>query len=357
MSRALENVKPSPRALCQSTMMRLGWTSSLCAMALVCAAAAQERESRSYVVTDVPSAHDQCDRSAPRIDLASLIVDPTPYLGRCIRAEGIVSGGLLFTDVDALYLAAQRTWDLDDPPAYRHVGTYPQTATSVLGGRIARTEVIAIVRTCSELGGPDVMMVLGYCHHYSGPFLQVARIARRSGAITRRVGEAERVRIGTLGFAPPDWEDRAAVEAVAMQWLRSIQAGDLATFARLAGHDELDVTDRDSYEHYVFEARHSAFAQFRGSNVTPQFAMFIYKPPGALAATMEEATTYREAEACFCRIQDCTGRWPISSGDSGNHERRPYICTNIFDASGDDDSERLWVLRTGIDNELMREPE
>ena len=272
-----------------------------------------------------------------------------------MRTEGIVAGWLVYADVDALYLAAQRTWDQVEPIPYRHVGTYPQTATSVLHNRVVRAEVTGVVRTCAELHGPNVMMVLGYCHHYSGPFLQVARIAQRSGLITRRAGEAERVRIGTLGFAPAEWADYAAAEAVAREWLRSIQVRDLEAYARLVDHD-LDLSDIDSVEHYVFEARRSPFREFRGSRGAPQFAMFVYKPPGAATATLEEATTYREVEACFCRRPNCDDRWPISLLDAGNQDRRPYICANIFDAADEEDSTRRWIVRVELDWDVMREP-
>ena len=61
---------------------------------------------------------------------------------------------------------------------------------------------------------------------------------------------------------------------------------------------------------------------------TPQMALFVKKRRGKEAPSALEGEEY-SAVACFCRTDNCAGRWPISSLDAYNASTRPAICAEV----------------------------
>lgn len=137
-----------------------------------------ERTDEPYIVTDVYAPGDECRQNVRTVALSELIGAPAQFVGKCVRTTGVVAGWLIYVDTDAYHRGAD--WNHESGAPYRHIGTYPQVATAELGDEVVSADVIGIVDTCERLyGDSNVIMVLGYCHHFSGPFLRVARIERR----------------------------------------------------------------------------------------------------------------------------------------------------------------------------------
>jgi hypothetical protein len=199
-------------------------------------------------------------------------------------------------------------------------------------------------------------MVLGYCHHYAGAYIVVSQLTATSHSLSRRVGDADRRRIGDLGAAPSAWRDLSTVANLAERWLRSIEQGDVGEFARLEGRhaEDMQTANAQSDEHVVFAAPDGPFVQFRGSQSTPQMAIFVRKRAGSEAASLARIREDREAWACFCREADCRGAWPISIHDTANDVVRPFICAHIYD--GGDASTPYWVVTTDIWSNGLVEP-
>jgi hypothetical protein len=309
---------------------------------------------RYYAITDVNAAGEECDAAAPRVDLAALIHDPRLFIGRCVSVSGIVDGWLVYESEDAFYRGAD--WNAGEGARYNHIGTYPQEATGVLHERVVHADVVGLVSTCEQFDAdPNVIMVLGYCHHFVGPFLRVASIHQRSSPLPRLTGDVERVRIGDLGFAPSTWPDRATVERLASEWLHAIETRDLGAYARLAGRDALDLAQSWSEDAYVFADRNSPFLQFRRVNAPPQLAIFTRKSAGEPAATLVRAVEDSEGFACFCRLSDCTDRWPIFIRDASNEKDRPYVCADIYNG-GEPGGAPEWVVRVSRSSQILTEP-
>ena len=313
-------------------------------------AAAQQED---VIIGDLTPHADCTPENARAVDMHDVARHPERYSGTCVVANGVVSGWFLFDSVDSLY---RRTDDdgQNRAPSGR-LGLYPQAASDDLPG-VVQGDVVGVVGTCNALEGPNVIMVLGYCHHYGGAILIVSKITPTSAVMTRRTSERDRQRIGDLAFAPVAWRDLPAITSRAWQWLRAIENGDIAEFARLAHEqpENMRVDDANSEAHAVFSAEDSPFAYLRGSHTTPQLAVFVEKRPGDLVASMAHVTFAREAHACFCRESDCRGRWPISESDAANASQHPYVCADIYHAASPDSP--LWVVSTRVWSNGLGEP-
>ena len=133
----------------------------------------------------------------------------------------------------------------------------------------------------------------------------------------RLTGEVDRARVGSLVAAPADWRHLAFVEERARLWISALQAGDRAGFVRLhvAGEPEAEEAADLAF------GRHRGFADIRRGR-TPQRAIFVSRSAGD--GDEDYSTTI-----CFCRLDDCADRWPISAFDADNREDRPYVCTRL----------------------------
>lgn len=108
--------------------------------------------------------------------------------------------------------------------------------------------------------------------------------------------------------------------ALANRWLADIETGNIADFRTISGRPP-----SDDMVSLAFTATPSPFERFRGNRVQPQAALFVPRDPER-AGNAQYGTV---GVSCFCRIDDCTGRWPISTLDTDNTVQRPYVCTTI----------------------------
>lgn len=316
-------------------------------------ASAQQSSDEGEIITDVSPSDSACTmETAHRISLQNLARYPQRYVGQCVRTSGVIDGWSIFASVEALYSATDQDAHSDRPS---RIGSYPQAAFESLAGNVVFGDVAGVAENCDTFA-PSAMMFLGYCHHYGGAFLIISALEPGS-PVVRRVGPTERRQIGTLGFAPANWEDRNTIERMASDWIASIENHDLAALARLSGRDlnEANLADENSDEHFMIAAVDSPFVEFRAPREHHQLALFVTKAPGEGRATLTRARRDREAYACICRIDDCTGVWPISVGDAWNEASHPYVCADIYNGSGDGEAAH-WYVQSHRSWRTMREP-
>lgn len=281
------------------------------------------------------------------VQLRDIAHNPSTFEGQCVRTRGIVHGWGLFTNVAAIY-------DRSERDSAERVGLYPQGVAEDLNGAV-EADVTGVVGDCGAFRSPDILMVLGYCHHFGGAYLAVTNISPRGGQIARLVGEHNRVRYGDLAFAPPRWSQLPVVRDLAERWRLSVFHHDLAAYARLSGREEtsLDPSDRASGEYLLFTATDSPFAFLRGRVSPPETAIFVPKEPGHARADPRRTKEDREALVCFCRTDDCRSLWPISESDARDDPVRPFACIEVYAAFGHPDA---WIVRLHTGGNGLAEP-
>jgi hypothetical protein len=300
-------------------------------------------DDRAYVVYGPIVPPKNCSaRLAHPVRLESLASNPTRYLGRCLRISGLLIGRTLFTDVDGYYLRGAYESDSFHSGEDRfHIGLYMDDplAEKIQTAQAFQTTVIGVAGSCEQLWGPNVMMLIGTCHYAGGAILAAASLT--PVPLLRLTGESARIRVGNMHVAPADWPERATVTAFANRWLHDIESGDAADYGIVNGSDQYpDTAD------LVFHDIPSPFETFRGTSIQPQLEIFLThdQPPH------HPDELHRVTISCFCRIADCTGRWPISTMDAANAPQRPYVCMTLYREKDRDTAE------TETDGRHVEEP-
>jgi len=270
------------------------------------------------------------------------MADPSQFAGECVSIRGLSNGRLLFTSLKDYYLAGPLVGG--DPaanPRDRHrLGLEnPKLLQSFPKGGLRHVVAVGRVQDCEtvrnmvdESAGPDtIVMVLGFCHYASGPYLALRQFdVGKPLHAARFTGEALRLEVGDLIFAPNDWHYRRYVEGLSHQYLAALRSGDKATFKAL--HLEGERPEWQSSATRLAFGSHPGFRALRRSSGTPQTAIFLTSDgtTGAEAAALRgDAPGDYSATICFCTNGDCTKRWPISTVDADNGEDRPYVCTGV----------------------------
>jgi hypothetical protein len=279
---------------------------------------------------NIPWEEARCSRRSPQ---------PEKFQGRCVAISGVMQRTFLFESVDGVYLQSSDRLNpasngfrlgLDNlsgrvSERYRHV--------SVLG----RVQDCETVRNCVDASTPEgeVVMVMGYCHYFNGPYVWVDDIKYKRGpAFERRMGSYDRKDYGDLEPAPEDWPHRGTVEALAREFLRALRSKDRE---RLAGLHFRDVglqwdEDEAALLDFLLRSDQSPFSSIRTSPMAPQEITLIERSrldsEGAQQRSPSEVADY-SATVCFCREKSCAGRWPLATFDADNLPSRPYACTEI----------------------------
>lgn len=154
-----------------------------------------------------------CDaRNSVPATVAEIAANPQQYKLRCVAITGVIHGIYVSDTVDGVYVQPRErgnpssnglTLGLDDirghvSDEFRHV--------SILG----RVEDCNSLRRIVVSPEGDILMTLGYCHYFSGPFLWVKDLRYRRGPpIERRMNSCDRKDYGDLQPAPEDCPRRA----------------------------------------------------------------------------------------------------------------------------------------------------
>jgi hypothetical protein len=311
---------------------------ALISLALMCAAApaaAQEPapaaavEEEWYVVSDVIAPADCSPETARPVSFTEAISAPLEEgtLG-CVTVEGVWDGRNFYAGLDGYYTADRG--DVWTPSSVRlgvygwrdRVGSPERPTPARLTGRIG---------DCEALSGPNVMMVMGYCHYVYGRYIALGHADPDGRAAERLTGPDERARLGGLMEIDPASPLHAAAEARARDWLALLRTGDAEAYARAYGmQHELDVIDEPESEfHALFRDDHSVFGRLKDQEQTELRVWRRPDPPADLDDPPRDPSDYNVL-ACF-RIGAWTeDRWPVSGADADNNRNRPYACVGLW---------------------------
>lgn len=282
----------------------------------------QDAPVEEYVVTDTWS-----DESCTPETAVSWRFEAPGRATNCVTIEGLWVDNRLFVGLDAYY----RSSSLYAGPRTDRLGVYgwrdrlePPTGPTParLTGRLG---------DCEDLTSrPGVVMVFGYCHYTTGPYVALGQ-AETTGPVPERLtGEMDRTRLGHLTDLPLDSTQGAYAEAQARRWLELVKSGDPAAYATAL---ELTQPDRDleypeSEVHAVFRETGSVFERLRAER-DPALKIWTIPPPPPEPDEPAADPSDIAALACFRLGAWTEDRWPVSSIDADNHPSRPYACVEI----------------------------
>ena len=114
--------------------------------------------------------------SATQVTLESLVSGGEQWVGRCVRVDGFWSGRALFREAADPQRAQypQSGDELSD----RRVGLYlPDRLLRRAPDRPRSSTAVGVVGDC-EILTRGALMVMGYCHYTSGPYIAVSEMLR-----------------------------------------------------------------------------------------------------------------------------------------------------------------------------------
>ncbi len=110
---------------------------------------------------------------AASVDLADLLRDPAQWHDKCVAVKGYFYQRALFIDPDDTTLPHAA---MNRASASARAGIYARDDVMdalYYRDQPAYVEVIGKAWDCRDLQGPDVVMVMGYCHYTGGPILSL----------------------------------------------------------------------------------------------------------------------------------------------------------------------------------------
>jgi hypothetical protein len=277
-------------------------------------------------------------REAVRTTVVEIGRNPERFVDRCVTVTGAFAGIRMYSRQEGMYLLYRFARDGNQVAAHRvHlIGIDNQDMRDLRMRFPQRTTVTGRVDTCERryeriraAGG--FPFLAGYCHYESGPTILVDRYSITEQSYGRMMGEEARRRFGNLIPMPEDWPNRSRVEAVAAEFLAALRARDRTKIREL--HDIRD--ERNEHDRGVLsdllESRYSVFTQVRDRS-SSQIAMFVIAAEDD--SPLGRGDERPNATVCFCRTDDCSGRWPIAINDANNEPARPYACIGVEPREG-----------------------
>lgn len=262
---------------------------------------------------------------AERVTVRQVAADAKAFVGRCLTLTAVAFEHHLYDDVAGLYEASP------DPSNATTALPFVGSRGHAPSRRYGRVTVTGVVGDCdcahavaAELSaGGEIVMIGGYCHTATGPYLEAQSLIRQGPVRWERRLSGP----GDLAPPPPDWVDRAKIEATARRFATALQAGDKASLMQLALPDYDPNDSEDARGPEVRETLDAlqgpAFARLRREGPASQHIILTTR---GLAADETD-----RAVVCFCRENDCAGRWPIARFDADNLSSRPYACIETGD--------------------------
>jgi hypothetical protein len=274
-----------------------------------------------------------------KVSVAQVASNAEQYVGRCVSIDGVMQRWFLYENVDGVYL--QEKEPLNPSSSGARLGL--DNITRHFGERFRHVSILGRVQDCETVrdsvhaaaGENELVMISGYCHYENGAYLWVHKVGSRGGPpFERRMGSYGRPGYGDLEPATEAWPHRDFVENLAKVFVEALRSRDRD---RLAGLHFRDVglewdEEESQLMRFLLDDRKSPFAAIRSRGTVPQHVILIERPAADPASTEpvddEDRSNYT-ATVCFCREDDCTGRWPIARFDADNVNARPYACTQI----------------------------
>jgi hypothetical protein len=254
-------------------------------------------------------------------------------LGRCVAVTAVMSGYYLYGGLDGVYGPKAAIFDpsstgdtlgLDFGLAkYPHPTGYQKV---VAIGRVQDCQQTRDLAHSSDTP-TQFVMVTGYCHFFNGTYLWVTGLKIVANADwERQLRSDSHPDYGNLVEAPADWPYRSQVQEFADRFIDALQRKDGKALVALHSPEpgivmpNLPNSERTLLRLLIHDST-SPFVAVGRRPGKPQTMILLDRG-------YSEGDRYRSV-ICFCRGNDCTGRWPIDRRDADNLPSRPYACTEL----------------------------
>lgn len=134
-------------------------------------------QERPVVVYGMWPSVGQCtSENTTSVPFADLLRDREVHHDQCISTEAWISGRALFLDRDDIDRPRSNS---SDDASGRRIGIYADEEVwgSIQNAESARVRIVGILWDCKDLQGPNVIMVMGYCHYTGGPIIGVSSVS------------------------------------------------------------------------------------------------------------------------------------------------------------------------------------
>jgi hypothetical protein len=282
--------------------------------------------------------------NAKRVAIDTLKADYAPWLGKCVRVRGIAFEGRVFVDRRALL----EPLHYDDSPG----SIVFLSRRSRLGRRPVTVEAVGQVQSCAFVNDvfsaeaashpAAIVWASGYCHTSMETHLADTEIRILSERPIARLTEAEVAVAQRRLVAVPEDEPPLTRHVAAAQALRAALANDDAQAFRRARHPEVEYELANlgsvSRPEWLDDAVRDAARDFRkarsrrqaAQSASRQFRVFLDRE-SADEHGSGRASAPDRILACWCTVNDCAGRWPVTEFDADNAPGRPYFCVQTDD--------------------------
>ncbi len=293
-------------------------------------------------------------RTARRATVVQIARQPERFLDRCVTVTGAFAGITLYSGREGMYLVGRYGRDGNRVAANQvhRIGIDNQQMRNLRMRYPQETTVTGRVDSCERrsqriIAAGGIPFLGGYCHYHDGPSIVVSAYSITERQYDRLMGEDARQRFGNLAPMSVDGGSRDVIEAAAAAFHQALRARDRARLMQM--HDIRTENPQERTLLYsLLESQYSVFRQVRERD-SVQTAFFVTADENG--APFDEQRPLAAATICYCRTNDCAGRWPIALNDANNEENRPYACTQFQVQQGD-----RQVFSTSTDGGWMREP-
>jgi hypothetical protein len=289
--------------------------------------------------TDIPAPHYNCKAAdAISVSTSEFAKNPRRYLGKCVRAQGIHFGTVLYADLDAMYSAGE------DPQRGVTLNVNEDYFDITFDRIREYGEVVGLAYTCQEVDRRngeafkaeqadarkqgEILIALGEggaCRFINAPrgsaYLFVTSWRTIRGKPLSLSDQASAQKYGNLVQMSDDWPYASEVKAFAQSWFDFVRAQDQNGLASLTPYQLFAPSDSRK----LVSSDRSPVRFLFGTPPRPIKYFEVKLPP-----VLEQGSPHLlyEALGCVCKDSDCEGRWPITDndGDAGFWNDLPYAC-------------------------------
>jgi len=265
------------------------------------------------------------------------VFDPRPgkfqanpeYFYQCVKFGAIARWRRIVRDRLYSYRIAQSGIFRADESMKIHIGLvgHETMKSAGLSQTAISGTITGVLATCGFTMG-------GYCHYESGPYLVMESVrGQKITSSTRYLGEWAHKELGNLTEIDEAKAAEFGIYSYFDKWIEAITTGDQKSFewiASKAGYGDIEhakyTTHRNAQSrqdlHGYYRGLWEAFFD-PGSPYTQIDRWNGERKYFSVKTSISDKPGYM---ACVCIIDNCTGRWPISSADQFVNKHVPYIC-------------------------------
>lgn len=258
--------------------------------------------------------------------------EPSRWFDRCVRLDGFVSGNAFYSSPAGRY--RRFAADKKDRPNEGWLGLYfgqeeelqKPFGKATLVGRVS--DCVRDYEAAVASGGPDTLtMPIGYCHYQDGLVLkQVEVLSREETQFDRQKGEQNRKDFGDLLTQSETSRPPANVILLIEEFRAAFQNRDLPKLREMVQPWNFTIEHPEQAQEFdgILMGDRPPLRNHRNLFQTAPVYFQVRTPksdPDAVPA---------DWFACYCRIGNCDGEWPIADVDTGANASLPYFCLRIF---------------------------